>query len=141
MVSTVRHSFVLHDVTERGNQGLRRPNFVSTPENPMVNRSAKFINCRFLAIRNLLSILGIYRRHCDDNKETVGTRNPHQTPYSEHSSMTPSPAHRLPTSSHTRRATFIPCFKVRKSSMGFSLGSTGIGGPPTFPSLLDSIPK
>ena len=40
----------------------------------MVNRGAKFMNFRVLAICSLLCIAGVYRRDCDDNKETVGNK-------------------------------------------------------------------
>ena len=63
-------------------------------------------------------------------KKLWGTRNPHQTPRREHSSITPIPAHRIPASSDTRRATSICSFKVRNCSMGLESSSTGIDGPP-----------
>ena len=66
-------------------------------------------------------------------------KNPHQTPRGEHSSMMPSPAYRLLTSSHIRRETSIPYLKVMKSSIGFSSARTGIDNPPTSPSLLDIV--
>ena len=59
-------------------------------------------------------------------KKLWGTRNPHQTPQGEHSSITPIPAHRIPASSDTRRATSIRSFKVRNCSMGFESWSTSI---------------
>ena len=59
-----------------------------------------------------------------------GTRNPHQTPRGEHSLITPIPAHRIPASSDTRRATSIRSFKVRNYSMDLVSSSIGIGGPP-----------
>ena len=40
----------------------------------MVNRGANFINFRVLAIRSLLSVLSVYRRDCDNNKEIVGNK-------------------------------------------------------------------
>ena len=40
----------------------------------MVNRSAKFMNFRVLAIRSLVCVVGVYRRDCDDNKEAVGNK-------------------------------------------------------------------
>ena len=40
----------------------------------MVNRGAKFMNFRVLAICSLVCVVGVYRRDCDDNKETVGNK-------------------------------------------------------------------
>ena len=63
-------------------------------------------------------------------KKLWGTRNPHQTPRGEHSSINPTSAHRIFASSDMRRATSIHSFKVRNCSMGFLSSRTSIGGPP-----------
>ena len=40
----------------------------------MVNRGAKFMNFRVLAIRNVVFVVGVYRCDYDDNKEIVGNK-------------------------------------------------------------------